>query len=73
MNLIQTMDESFNWLYGVTMPFDVATQAISGLHGLGDADLVKIRFLCIADRSQFLHFAGAHQRMIRLFDHAVLS
>ena len=43
-------------------------------YGLGDANLSEDQISrAIADRSQFLHFAGAHQRMIRLLDQAVLS
>ena len=68
------MDESFNWLYGVHHAVWMSLKPFQAWYGLGDANLrVRIRSPVIADRSQFLHFAGAHQRMIRLLDQAVLS
>ena len=74
-NLIQTMDESFNWLYGVHHAVWMSQpKHFQAWYGLDDADMSEDQIsLCIADRSQFLHFAGAHKRMIRLLDQAVLG
>ena len=74
-NIIQTMDDSFNWLYGVHHAVWMSQpKHFQAWYGLGDGFFSEDQISrCIADRSQFLHFAGAHQRMIRLLDQSVLS
>lgn len=65
--VLTELDENYNQLAGVQHAvWRAQPQAVQHLHALGDAELGIYEFLDgLARRCFFLHFAGAHQLMLR--------
>ncbi len=73
-SLLHEIDPRFNLLFGVHHAvWDVSPIAVQRLHGLGE-ELVDFESFAVAlaQRSFFLHFAGAHRRMERLLSSGCL-